>query len=208
MLLPLLYFRTTINSVGSLFKFILISILYVKVVKMSVNILDTSQNRGRVDLLVIQLLRDTGIIREISIGTMEFRMAVQKFVYLLQVVGGLDLGFKFEWLSMGPYSKGLQNYYQRISKALASNLENNVVEFSVLEWVALEAVKKLLFNVKEQMGRLDVKVLEIVASLIMLCRDVYPKPQDPVEELVLRKKLLREDVLKIWSVIDRFGICI
>jgi hypothetical protein len=73
---------------------------------------------------------------------------------------------------------------------------------------ALEAVKKLLFSVKDQTAKLDVKTLEIVASLVMLCRDVYPKPLDPVEELIKRKKLFKEDVLRIWKVIDKFGICI
>lgn len=171
------------------------------------NVLDVAQSRSRVDLLVAQLLKDTNIIKEVSMDSIEFRIAVQKFVYLLQVVGGLDLGFKFEWLSMGPYSKGLQIYYQRVARSLASE-SNTLVELSTFERNALEVVKRLLFSVREQVAKLDIKVLEIVASLIMLCRDVYPKPLNPVEELILRKKLSREDVLKVWNVIDKLGICI
>lgn len=180
----------------------------MKVMEMCVaDVLDVAQNRSRVDLLVAQLLKDTNIIKEVSTDSIEFRIAVQKFVYLLQVVGGLDLGFKFEWLSMGPYSKGLQIYYQRVARYLAGD-SNTLVELSTFEWNALEVVKKLLFSVREQVAKLDIKVLEIVASLIMLCRDVYPKPLNPVEELILRKKLPREDVLKVWNVIDKLGICI
>uniref|UniRef100_A0A7C5TIX6 Uncharacterized protein n=1 Tax=Ignisphaera aggregans TaxID=334771 RepID=A0A7C5TIX6_9CREN len=173
---------------------------------MDMNMFNAVQNKGRVELLVAYLMKDTGIIEYISIGSIEFKIAVQKFVYLLQVVGGLDLGFKFEWLSMGPYSKGLQNYYQKISRVLTNNL--NRVELNAFEQNALEAVKRLLFGVKDQIAKLDVKTLEIVASLVMLCRDVYPKPLDPVEELIKRKKLFKEDVLRIWRVIDKFGICI
>ncbi|MEM4465174.1 MAG: hypothetical protein QXJ56_04580 [Ignisphaera sp.] len=172
------------------------------------NVLDVAQSRSRVDLLVAQLLKDTNIIKEVSMDGIEFRIAVQKFVYLLQVVGGLDLGFKFEWLSMGPYSKGLQIYYQRVARSLAGDPNTLLVELSTFERNALEAVKRLLFSVREQVAKLDIKVLEIVASLIMLCRDVYPKPLNPVDELVLRKKLSREDVLKVWNVIDKLGICI
>ncbi|MCS7111248.1 MAG: hypothetical protein N3D82_03135 [Ignisphaera sp.] len=179
-------------------------ILDMKVVEMIV--LDVAQNKSRVDLLVVKLLRDTGVAATISTDSMEFRVAVQKFVYLLQVVGGLDLGFKFEWLSMGPYSRGLQNHYQRISRTLVSNADS-VAEFNDVEQSALDAVKRLLSSLEKSVARLDVKVLEIAASLIMLCRDVYPKPLDPVEELMMRKNLPREDVVRIWSAIDKLSIC-
>lgn len=167
---------------------------------------DMVRGRDRVDILVAKLLRDTGIAGAISMHGVEFRVAVQKLAYLIQVVGGLDLGFKFEWLSMGPYSRGLQNHYQRISRILANGVDS-MIELSDLEQSALDNVKKLLSNLEKHMLGLNVKILEVAASLIMLCRDVYPKPLDPVEELVLRKKLVRESVVRIWSVLDEFGIC-
>jgi hypothetical protein len=74
--------------------------------------------------------------------------------------------------------------------------------------MAIARVEEMLNNVREIVGGLNTEVLEAVASLIMLCTDVYPPPEDPVNELVIRKKMPRSIIAKILEVVKSYGFCL
>ncbi len=142
------------------------------------------------------------ILREVGFNSSKFtnRLVIQKTAYLLQEVFGIDLGAKFFWYSYGPYSYEIARDYRLIS------------EGSYLEYVSidnegvrgfLELVKKIGDELVTEEKGLDYW-LEIIASLHMLSKKVYPPPEDVVEELVKRKPhLAREDVKKTLEFMRR-----
>ena len=131
------------------------------------------------------------------------RLIVQKVVYIAQSCFGIDLGYKFKWYSRGPYSRALGREFGKVVKSLKEGLEVTDVAPSV---VHLQDFLRELWRVA---GRVDKsEALEIAASLIMLCRDIYPPVKDPVSELMRRKSFLKRDVVEsIWGVVKRFGCC-
>jgi uncharacterized protein YwgA len=163
-------------------------------------------NKKRVLPIIAKLIRDLDLAKEYDRNSMDFKIVVQKIGYLVQKIGGLDFGLEFEWLSRGPYSRSLQNYYHTVFQYLSQYPDN--IPLDDVETSAMNRVENLLKAVREVLGNLDVRILEAVASLIMLCSDVYPIPEDPVNELVKKKGLSREIVLKIFNVVKEYGICI
>ncbi len=68
-------------------------------------------------LIVLRLFLDSMGIPA-SIDTVDDRKRVQKAVYLAQVAGA-DLGYRFSWYLMGPYSKSLtEDYYAMDEKSV------------------------------------------------------------------------------------------
>jgi uncharacterized protein YwgA len=55
-----------------------------------------------------------------SISRVDDRKRVQKAVYLGQLAG-VDLGYRFGWYLMGPYSPGLTKDYYALAEAMASD---------------------------------------------------------------------------------------
>jgi hypothetical protein len=41
----------------------------------------------------------------------------------------------------------------------------------------------------------------------MLCTDVYPTPENPIDELLKRKRLSKEIALKIFEIVKMYGVC-
>ncbi len=133
--------------------------------------------------------------------SMDFKIAVQKVAYLLQTIEGINLGIEFRWLSRGPYSRYLANLYGTIAKKLVD--DEIVFEEDVAK------LRNLVTRVQEAVPIKDkVLLLEMISSLAMMCRDVYPPPQDPVTELMKRKPYLdKTAVAKIWKILSELGIC-
>ncbi|RLG78375.1 MAG: hypothetical protein DRO10_02995 [Thermoprotei archaeon] len=120
-----------------------------------------------------------------DLQSLEDRIAAQKLIYLVQKVAGLDLGYSFMWYSKGPYSR-----------ALAKDLR---MEFRECECLTphQEAIISSLMNLLRESALPLPKALEIAASYLMLKEDVYPKPSDPMRELLMRKPYLKENDVKL-----------
>ncbi len=156
--------------------------------------------RERVVSKIVYALRMLGL-GNLDPGSMDFKVAVQKVAYLLQTIEGIDLGIEFRWLSRGPYSRYLANLYGVIAKKLVDGelvFEEDMVKLHNLVMRVQEAVP-----IKDK-----VLLLEMISSLAMMCKDVYPPPQDPVAELVKRKPYLdRTAVAEIWKILSELGVC-
>jgi uncharacterized protein YwgA len=125
------------------------------------------------------------------LGEFKGRLAAQKLIYLAEKLFGIDLGYNFKWYSRGPYSRSLAKDLRT-----CSNTESCVNEEE------LEEMRKLLEKI-ERSGLPIFKGLEIAASYLMLRNEVFPKPQDPVEELIKRKPFIkREEVSNVVSIIN------
>ncbi len=122
-----------------------------------------------------------------------YRLAAQKLTYLVQRVFKLDLGYEFMWFPRGPYSRALAKDLRKASEGDCGEEGARIRELLELIMSKLSAADL----------RKSLKLLEIMTSYLMLAEDVYPKPEDPVAELLKRKgKLTKEDVeeaLKLLS---------
>ncbi|MEM0027237.1 MAG: hypothetical protein QXT53_03890 [Ignisphaera sp.] len=164
-----------------------------------------NDDRKRIAILIAKIINDINLVKNLSVDSMEFKIIVQKLGYLLQRIGGIDYGFKFGWLSRGPYSRGLQNYYHYVAQYLNATCTNSLNE---VEAVAVQRVENLLTDVKNALGSIDHYALELIASLVMLCSDVYPAPDDVVEELARRKNVSSDIAKQLFSIVKKYGICI
>ena len=141
---------------------------------------------------VAALLKALGI--KIEGDDLRNRLVVQKVVYLAQACFGLDLGYKFKWYSRGPYSRGLGREFGRIVKSMDSG-------GGELEWGRVGEMRMFIDRLRS-IDDDEAEVLEIAASLAMLCRDIYPPVQDPVAELLRRKGFLKKEVVdRVWEVV-------
>ena len=126
--------------------------------------------------------------------TFHDRLAAQKLIYIIQKLFNKDLGYSFMWYTRGPYSR-----------ALAKDLRTCSEEGKCLSDEEIRSVKGFLNDLE----RTDIplfRALEIAASYLMLKDDVYPKPTDPVKELVQRKPYIsEEEVLKVINVIQNYA---
>ncbi len=136
------------------------------------------------------------IVKEVLgdvLGEFKGRLAAQKLIYLAEKLFGIDLGYNFMWYSRGPYSR-----------ALAKDLRTCSYTEPCIDEVGLKRMKSLLKRMEES-GLPLFKGLEIAASYLMLRNEVFPKPEDPVEELVKRKPFIKkEEVFNIVSIINDF----
>ncbi len=164
-----------------------------------------SSNMKRIVMIIAKILRDVGIVNDVEPNSLGYRMAVQKVGYLLQKVGGSGLGLRFEWLTMGPYSRSLQNHYYTIARLVS---EGNI-ELSEQDLQVVNSVENFIYRLRETIGYVDVQLLEIVTSLIMICRDIYPRVDDPVSELINRKRNVSRDIVeRVLRFLKDSGICI
>ncbi|MEM0372110.1 MAG: hypothetical protein QXW05_02555 [Ignisphaera sp.] len=161
-------------------------------------------------LILSKIITDLDIIKVIDDNNFDFRIVVQKVGYIYQKVGQ-NLGLRFGWFSLGPYSKSLQNLYSAIATTIEGIRRRDIDPSKELDndtQMAIKNVIEFLEEFRSFVGTLDPKSLEVLASLIMVCSDIYPKPGDPVEELLKKKKnLSREFVKNIWRFLVDKNIC-
>ncbi|MCD6324467.1 MAG: hypothetical protein J7L55_05115 [Desulfurococcales archaeon] len=121
------------------------------------------------------------------------RLAAQKLIYLIQKVLGINLGYSFMWFSRGPYSK-----------ALAKDLRGCEEGVKCLGDDELRKARELISRLRGS-GVPLTKALEIAASYLMLRDEVFPKPEDPVKELLERKPFIKdEEVNAVLDVLSPF----
>lgn len=145
----------------------------------------------------------------VNVESFDFRVIIQKIGYILQKIG-CNLDLKFGWYTLGPYARNLQNHYNTIASILSSVKRGNAIDLEIDEEfkVCSEKTIEFLNAFKQHMGELNVRSLEILASLLMLCTDIYPRPEDSVEELIKRKgSVPRDFVEKVWAFLVNKNIC-
>lgn len=169
-----------------------------------------TKNLPKIVFILSKIIADLDIIEVIDPSSLDFRIVVQKLGYIYQKIGQ-DIGLKYGWFSLGPYSKFLQNYYTSIAMVL-NEIKNKDIDFDVElnteTMLAIEKVEKFLNEYKNCVEIVNFKTLEVLASLIMLCSDIYPKPEDPVEEFLKRKKNFSKNLVeKTWRFLTEKNMC-
>jgi len=144
---------------------------------------------------VAKLLRELNL--RMDFNSFKSRLLAQKVVYVAQTLLNIDLGYKFIWHIRGPYSKALSRDLRMLDKVH----DCSCVE---LGGGALLRLKSLLGELRGVSSDLSY-TLEILASYLMLVNEVYPKPDDPLKELISRKPYVRyEDAVKVLSVMNKY----
>jgi hypothetical protein len=123
---------------------------------------------------------------EPTVETVQERKTVQKAIYLGQVAG-VDLGYRYNWYVMGPYSPALTRDYFALGESLSSGDDpSNDYELQ-------EAVKTRLARVKPVIEPpVDVKLrrpewLELIASVHYLL-EARRMSWDRAEEYLCKQK--------------------
>lgn len=136
-------------------------------------------------LMVLKLFLDAlGVSANIT--TVSDRKTVQKAVYLGQIAG-VDLGYRFSWYLMGPYSPPLtEDYYTLNNKlkyvtkeAMGKALRDDLAQ-------SLSRIRPLLTK-PDEFPREPAEWLELLASLDYLLR-VSKKSLADASELLKQKK--------------------
>lgn len=160
-------------------------------------------------LLIAEVMKSANL-SDVDTNSFEFRIIVQKISYIIQRVG-CDLGLKFGWYTLGPYSKHLQNIYNVVANII-NNFKHNGsgIGAEISEYVKTCSEKTVMFlnEYRSYVGELNAKTLEVLASMLMLCIDIYPRPDNPVHELLKRKKNVSTDLVeKTWRFLVHKNIC-
>lgn len=168
-------------------------------------------NGKQIAVAIAKIIIDFDLDRLAVGNTFDFKILVQKIGYILHRLGcGGNL--RFWWHSLGPYSRTLQNYYNTIAEIIRVSKSRYVdlgVELSDEYKKCVDKAIVILKEFRHTVGKLDVESLEVLASLAMLCNDIYPKPENPVEDFLKRKRYLARDfVEKVWRFLVDKNICI
>lgn len=117
-------------------------------------------------LIVLKLFLDILQIPA-DIETVDDRKRVQKAVYLGQL-SGVDLGYRFGWYIMGPYSTALTKDYYSLAEALAAG--DRDYEEQELQQPVLDCLQQILpiLEVPKGVNLTQEDWLELVASLHFL----------------------------------------
>jgi len=119
--------------------------------------------------------------------TLKDPLLIHKVTYVAQKLFGLRLGYRFAWLSSGPYSRSLSKELTTTSLSCRCNVRN-IEEVSV-------KVASILTRVCKSTNLPPSEALDVIAGIVMLSTDVYPVPSDVVGELKRRKPSLRREVI-------------
>jgi uncharacterized protein YwgA len=136
-------------------------------------------------LIVLELfLKALGV--PVDIKTIDDRKRVQKAVYLGQL-SGVDLGYRFGWYLMGPYSAALTRDYYALADAVASGEkddEKRKLSKYVLE--RLDTIRPLLQK-PDSFPLSEEDWLELVASLHFL-RKISKLDKKVAQEILSQTK--------------------
>ena len=119
------------------------------------------------------------------IRTIRDRKLVQKTLYLAQLPG-VDLGYRFGWYLLGPYSPALTKDYYALEESIETD---DIPAFSLSDSVAarLDKVKPLL-DVPTGVPLAREDWLELVASVHFLRRISRRTQQDEAREVLAKEK--------------------
>ena len=122
------------------------------------------------------------------------RLALQKTVYLLEKMG-LDIGCKYKWYTLGPYSSDLANeMFEGLSTGVLTASDDGYTNFRVGEAYHKLRQKipqefsentRQIMKLKEVFGKnlADSAMLECAGSLLYLLQDRWPPAESKNEAL-------------------------
>jgi len=123
----------------------------------------------------------------LGVSALRNPLMIHKVTYVAQRLFGLKLGYRFAWLSSGPYSRSL-------SKELTTTIIPCQCALKDIDGIAAK-VADLISCVCRNTGLSPSESLDAIAGTIMLSIDVYPAPSDVAGELRRRKPSLSRDVI-------------
>lgn len=152
-------------------------------------------------LVVLKLFLDELEIPT-EIDTIDDRKKVQKAVYLGQL-SGVDLGYRFSWYILGPYSPALTKDYYNLADSLASGDQ----EYKKQELYASlrEKLKTILplFEVPENVSLPYENWLELVSSYHYLRKVSRYSKEDTEKVIRVNKPHLAEFIKKAETILDK-----
>lgn len=155
-------------------------------------------------LVVLKLFLDELGIQD-EIRTVDDRKRVQKAIYLGQL-SGVDLGYRFSWYLMGPYSTSLTKDYYSLAEAIHSG------ETDYRDKELKDSIKKRLMKLADLMAvPMSVKLpqedwLELVASLHFLLKVSQYSKTKAVEILKEKKLRLSKYIPHAEAALKRKGL--
>jgi len=129
-----------------------------------------------------------------SINTLDDRKKVQKAIYLGQL-SGVDLGYRFGWYLMGPYSTALTRDYYSLAEDIESGDEgyqNKTLKKDIK--CKIEKVKPL-FNMPGNFPLAEEDWLELLSSFHFLKKVRKLSDEDA-------QKVLKEEKPRLVSFVD------
>ena len=137
-----------------------------------------------------------------SAATLADRKRLQKVIYLAQAAG-LDLGYRFSWYLLGPYSAALTRDYfslgpQVVAEAQGFKLTDQVVQ----ELSTVEPLMQVPNDV--QLNQSD--WLELVASLLFLQRDSRHSREEAYRILERQKAHLHQYADSAQHALEEAGL--
>lgn len=145
-------------------------------------------------LIALKLFVDElGLDHDIS--TVQTRKRFQKAVFLGQVAGA-DLGYRYGWYLMGPYSPTLTRDYYELSEAISMESEEiNSYQLNPSIKETLDRIKPL-FSVPGDVALPQEDWLELLGSIF------YLKNISKLEDASMREKI-REEKPQLQAYIDK-----
>jgi len=120
-----------------------------------------------------------------GISTVQERKRFQKAVFLGQVAGA-DMGYRYGWYLMGPYSAALTRDYYELSEALSFDDED------IKNYSLNSGVKHILESIKPLIEVPDSVKLQVEDWLELLSSVLYLKKISELSDTEMRNKIAEE----------------
>lgn len=155
-------------------------------------------------LVVLKLFLDALDIPA-DIQTIDDRKRIQKAVYLGQLTR-VDLGYRFGWYVMGPYSPSLTRDYYKLAEDLQSG--DRGYEGKKLRSAVLDRLRRIrpLLKVPDGLELSQEEWLELVASYHYLVKVSKQPRAEAMETLEKQKPHLRPFVERAQEALGAVGL--
>jgi uncharacterized protein YwgA len=147
-------------------------------------------------------LTELGVPPEVT--RLDERKLIQKGVFLGQELGGVSLGYGFNWYIRGPYSPSLAKSYFSLAHALRVGNDDK----RQLPGELREKLRSLsgLFQVPKGIPLSQADWLELLASIVFLRRIRRLKPADIEATIKTEKKHLAEYLPSAWESLKTHAV--
>lgn len=156
------------------------------------------------NLIALKLfLDDLGVSADIE--TIDDRKRVQKAVYLGQAAGA-DLGYRFGWYLLGPYSPSLTKDYFRLAEAFLSGDKNYKDKILNKRFRAILHRVKSLFKVPKGIDLPKEDWLELLSSVHYLRRVRNESRAETVRTIKSEKPRLHQFISEAEKKLASVGL--
>lgn len=136
-------------------------------------------------LILLKLILDELGIED-DISTVQNRKRVQKAIYLSQIAN-VDLGYRFGWYIMGPYSTNLTRDYFELSEVLSAGSKDHE-NMELVDNIKRNLIKVCpLLSPPKEINLAQEDWLELVASMHYL-RELKSMPEEQASDVLEKEK--------------------